>query len=275
MQLDRPIAYGRTAEIYPWEGGWVLKLFHTWFPSEAVQYEAIAARAVYVAGLPVPAVGEIIEVDGRMGLLYQRVKGISMWEQLQAKPWKTFEYARILAELHAQMHAVVIPADRQPQPPEQRNKLVEKLNAAKGLSERLHQAALDELANLPAGDRLCHGDFHPGNVLMTPDGMMIIDWIDVTVGSPLADVARTSVLALGAAATVTGPGARLQKWTIRSFHWVYINRYFQLMPGGQAEYHRWMPVVAAARMSEGIAELQEWLHDQARRGLQKKDLSEP
>jgi hypothetical protein len=54
---EKPIAFGRTAEVHAWKDGWVLKLFHDWFPEESVRYEAELARAVQAAGLPVPAAG--------------------------------------------------------------------------------------------------------------------------------------------------------------------------------------------------------------------------
>ena len=67
MNLGEPIAEGRTAEVYSWGDGWVLKLFHTWVSEESVQYEARVNRAVHAAGLAVPTVGEVIEVEGRDG----------------------------------------------------------------------------------------------------------------------------------------------------------------------------------------------------------------
>ena len=105
MSLGEPIAVGRTAEIYDWEEGQILKLFRDWFPAHSVEQEARNARAVHAAGLPVPAVGEVIEIDGRLGLIYERVEGPSMEETLKAKLWTLFRSARLLAELHADMHA--------------------------------------------------------------------------------------------------------------------------------------------------------------------------
>ena len=70
------MALGRTAEIYPWTEGWVLKLFYEWFPRDGAAYEARIARAVHAAGLPVPAAGNLVEVEGRMGLEYERVDGV-------------------------------------------------------------------------------------------------------------------------------------------------------------------------------------------------------
>ena len=87
---------------------------------------------------------------------------------------------------------------------------------------------------------------------------MIIDWIDVTRGNPLADLARTSILALGAASTAQVPQAALSS-SLRLFHTLYLRNYFHLRPGGIAEYRRWLPVVAAARLDENIPELEQWL----------------
>jgi hypothetical protein len=96
--LDRPIAYGRTAEIYPWQEGEVLKLFYDWFELENIEYEARIARAIHAGGLPIPAVGEIIRVNDRYGLVYQRVDGDPMWMSLSLKPWRVFQYARRTAD---------------------------------------------------------------------------------------------------------------------------------------------------------------------------------
>ena len=65
-------------------------------------------------------------------------------------------------------------------------------------------------------------------------------------------------IALGAAACSQIP-YRTMKIFVRLFHAIYPRRYFQLRPGGEAEYRRWPLVVAAARLSENIPELERWL----------------
>jgi aminoglycoside phosphotransferase (APT) family kinase protein len=121
---------------------------------------------------------------------------------------------------------------------------------------------LSALAALPDGDQICHGDFHPANILLTTQGDVVIDWNDATLGNPLADVARFSVLALGAVATPQIPSRRIKR-VVRHFHDASLRRYFQLRPGGEDEYRRWLPIMAAARLSEGIPELTDWLVAQA------------
>ncbi len=260
--LEKPIALGRTAEVYAWEDGWVLKLFHEWFPQESVRTEARLARAVQAAGLHVPAVGEIVEIGNRLGLPYQRVDGSPILEQVRARPWTLPRFSRLLAELQAGMHD----SDRVTGLPPQRQRLESKIRHAQGLSPELKVAALEALAGMPQGARLCHGDFHFDNVLMTADGPVVIDWIDATQGRPLADVARSSVILLGILAP--GSGANLmEKVMVVWHHRIYLRHYFRLRPGGEEEYRAWLPIVAAARMSEGITQLQDWLGSQVEKGL--------
>ena len=65
--LGEPLARGRTADVYAWGDGWVLKLFQSWMDRPTIEQEARITRLVRASGLPVPVVGEIVEVDGRGG----------------------------------------------------------------------------------------------------------------------------------------------------------------------------------------------------------------
>ncbi|MFZ1400222.1 MAG: phosphotransferase [Candidatus Promineifilaceae bacterium] len=261
-ELGQPIAYGRTAEIYAWNEGHILKLFHDWFPRESIQYEARLAEMVHRSGLPVPAVGEIVVVNGRTGLIYERVAGKALFEVMPSQPWTIFRYARRMAELHVEMHSRTITLEI----PRQRQRLVEKIEAAAALPDDLRARVLAALAQLPDGNQLCHGDFHPANVMATPQGEVIIDWIDATRGNSLADLARSSIIAQGVAASAQTTTA-VEKLFVRLFHTIYLRRYLALRPEGRGEYGRWLPIVAAARLSENIPELEGWLLAQAEKGV--------
>lgn len=260
--LGKPLALGRTAEIYAWEEGKVLKLFYDWFELGDIEFELEINSNIHASGLPVPAPGEIIQVNGRNGLVYARIHGINMWETLGKQPWRLLEFARRTAELQAEMHA----NSTCPNIPSQRYRLEYKLKNAEILPQTLKEAALAELARLSDGESICHGDFHPGNILITRKGAMIIDWIDASIGNPLADVARSSIIALGAAGSskVIAPHLRL---LLLFFHHVYLHHYFSQRSAGQQEYQRWLPVVAAARLSENIREQEKWLLNRARMDL--------
>jgi uncharacterized protein (TIGR02172 family) len=255
--LEQPVARGRTADIYDWDNGHILKLFQNWFETEDIEYERRIASAVHASGVKSPAVGDIVQVHGRTGIIYERVQGKSLLRMFGRQPWRVIRFGRTLAELHSQMHRRVFEADV----PEQRKKLQKKIKSADALPDVLKTKLLGTLEALPEGDRVCHGDFHPDNVLIDGTAATVIDWIDAARGNPLADVARTSIILLGAAsAQISNPVLKL---IVRFFHSIYLTHYFGLRPGGEAEYRRWLPVVAGARLNENIPELEGWLIKQA------------
>ncbi len=248
------LARGRTADVYAWRDGFVLKVFHDGFPLNGIEYEGKIGRAVHAAGLPAPLPGEILRIENHNALVYERVDGSSMLQTILRQPWRLVQYARRLATLHAGLHARPFIADI----PLQRDSIDRRIRGASALSPALRFAALDALASMPAGDRLCHGDFHPGNVLVTSHGETVIDWLDATIGNPLADVARSSIILMGdqIAEPLLSPLTHI-------FHSAYMREYFRLRPGGDSEYRRWLPIVAAARLSENIAGIEKWLIKQA------------
>jgi uncharacterized protein (TIGR02172 family) len=250
---SQPIAQGRTAEIYLWDEHYVLKLFRDWVPPDWVDYEARIARTVYEAGVPSPAAGPIVEVNGRRGLVYERIEGISMLQELNIHPWRIAQLAHLLAELQVQINRQSIPGL-----PTYKERLERDIREAP-LSEGLRQKALSMLATLPDGKYLCHGDFHPGNVLLTKRGPVVIDWMNACIGVPEADVARTLLLCNIGTKAVANQISQIARLAVRFYFRMYQNHYLFLSPYTQKQVESWLFVIAAARLSEDIPSERETL----------------
>jgi aminoglycoside phosphotransferase (APT) family kinase protein len=242
------IGRGRTADIYAWKEHQVLKLFQDWCSAGMVEHELKIARIVQAAGLPVPAVeNEVAEVDGRRGIIYERETGPSMLTVLRTQPWRVVQYGRLMAKLQANIHQCTVA-----ELPTWREYLERSIREAEALTPLMKQAALHALSQLPDGNALCHGDFHPDNIIMTPHGPVVIDWMTAVRGNPLTDVARSSViLRLGDPL----PGTR-GIWLINllrgQLYSTYLGRYQQLCSITQRDVDAWQLPVAAARLNEKI-----------------------
>lgn len=260
-KLPTPIATGRTAEIYCWDDQHVLKLYRAWCPPDWADYEARIAGTVYEAGVPCPAVGKIVEVNGRRGLIYEHIEGISMLADMNAHPWTMWKHARTLADLHVKINQRPIQGL-----PSYKDRLRYDIRKVQLLGEELQQKVMSMLNGLPDGNNLCHGDYHPGNVLITKNGPIVIDWMTACSGSPWADVARSSmILSIGAKA------ARAQLhpvvlMAIRMFHQRYLDRYRSQVADPGDEVNRWRTVIAAARLNEDIAPEREVLLNMVKEG---------
>jgi aminoglycoside phosphotransferase (APT) family kinase protein len=254
-ELGPLIGQGRQAEVYAWADGQVVKLFYEGEPREGAEHEAMVTRAVHDAGAPAPDTGEIVEVNGRAGIVFERIHGPAMLQSVMRRPWRFLRMARDMAELHAEVHSHTAPELRS---------VREVLDVVLGeeglLPERFRKAALDALPRLPEGDSILHGDFHPDNILLTAGGPRIIDWTNALRGDPLADVARTWML-LEMAAIPEGTPLR---WLItalrRRFFAVYLKRYRQLRPFKDEELDAWKLLILATRVqAEPIPEETEQL----------------
>lgn len=250
MRKRQTVGLGRTAEILLWNENQVLKLFHNGWSISSVKWEENVARTIYEAGLPVPAVFGIIKVDERYGVVYERVDGPSMLSALIAKPEKIELYAGMFARLHAQMHSLELTGL-----PSQRQQLKRKIRNAEPLPEDRRNAAIRALNKLPDGSVLCHGDFHPDNIMMSSRGPIVIDWNDATRGNPHADITRTCLLLQQGDPLQPINIDREQISSMRSlFIDIYLKLYTNIRPISLEEIELWRLPVAAARLSEGIKE---------------------
>ncbi len=271
MQIsDPPIASGRTAEIYAWGEGRILKLLRPGFPPALVQQEEAITAFVRQAGIPAPEISAVVEVDERPGIVYERVDGPAMIAEMERHPFRMKQYAAQLAGLHAAIHA----RSYSPAPagaPRQKQILARQIRQAEVLPAAQRGEVLSLLDSLPGGDTLCHNDFHPLNVLMGPAGAVIIDWESASLGVPCADVART-VVTVALARPAEGFPNRLEKILsegyLRTFIAAYLASYRSLAHDPLEDLCAWETVQAAAKVQwEAQAHQGLWL-DVVRRGLE-------
>ena len=74
---------GFTSEVFAWGEGRVLKLFHKWVPAYKVEREYKVTQALHAAGFPAPATYERVAVQGRLGIVFERVEGLSLFDHVQ------------------------------------------------------------------------------------------------------------------------------------------------------------------------------------------------
>jgi tRNA A-37 threonylcarbamoyl transferase component Bud32 len=249
QDMEEIIGRGRTAELMAWGEGKVLKLYFDFMPVEPVDYEFNCTRIAYEAGLPVPVPYERVTIDGRHGIVSERIYGKTMMGEFQSKPWKLAALFRKMAEVQvACQNTKAVGIGRLKDHLEYQIRRAGKFGLTPEQSERV----LAHLKTLPDADGLCHMDFHPENILVTQKGYFIIDWMNTAMGHPLGDTARSWMMI----SRKDMPGAPKDRAWIQFARNIasaaYRKRYQELRPFTQAELDAWMLPVAAARLVENI-----------------------
>jgi aminoglycoside phosphotransferase (APT) family kinase protein len=264
----RKVAEGREAEMFEWEDGRLLRLLRNPAGQTSNEWQAAAMEAARSRGVRVPTVYGLTTVIGRPGMVMERIGGTDLLTLVGRRPWTLFRAARVSGEVQARLHAVEAPLAIPPV----RAVLRQRIESLEGLRPDLARFALDVLDGLPDGDRLCHGDYHPANILMDGDTAVVIDWTNVTRGEPAADVARSlMMLRLGAPPPGTSLLLRGMALFGRSLLIsLYLRSYRRARPLDMEAVRRWGIPVAAARPAEGIEEevpaLLRFLEKEAARG---------
>lgn len=230
------LAEGRTAQVFAYGNGRVLKLDRPAWNGLAA-HESTLLTLLAGAGLPLARPRGTVVVDGRSGVVLDRVDGPSLLQVLgEARPEEVDALAGRFVELQLLCNETTV-AGLPPLVP----RLAQEIEA--GVPEAgLRRELLTLLGQLDdEGSGVCHYDLHPLNVLIGPEGWVAIDWITVAAGPAAADLARTLVLW---ARRGTGPVERFLRAV----------RPQGLVRRGLTEEQldAWVRVVAAARVAEGF-----------------------
>jgi len=242
------VAAGRTSDVYEFGAGAVVKVPRPQVPDHWAELEAEYTAAVRTLDVPAPSVIDLVEIDGRHAVVFERIRGRSMWEHMLDDPERIPEFAGLLAETHRRIFAAG--------PPDALDGLIDRMQRKLADVEQISPAERDEACELarafPRGAALLHGDLHPGNVLMTDDGPVAIDWFDASIGHPVGDIVRSSLLMRSFGARDDPPhlpGADPSMLTM--LHRAYVGAMADQLDIDHDVLVRWEALVAASRLSEG------------------------
>ncbi len=161
----RLIGAGRAADVYELDGGRVLRRYRlaAGVAGDArltahVEREARLMEYLRSAGFPVP---QVFAIDGA-DMIMTRIDGTDLLSDLAKRPWRARAHARTLARMHDQLHEIEAPPWL-PRP-------------------------------FGSGEAIMHLDLHPGNVMLTAAGPVVIDWSNGSACPPGADVAMASLI---------------------------------------------------------------------------------
>jgi thiamine kinase-like enzyme len=221
----------RTDKVVTRDKNTVLKIFGPSYKVSAILNEAMNEARAAETGLPVAKVIEVLKLRDHWCIRREWVEGKTLADVMAADKKNLMKYLREFVAIQCEIFSKTS---------ERMGNLADKLDKQISASPLPKETRYDlhmKLQSFARGKALCHGDFNPTNVIITPDGeWRVIDWSHVRLGDPLADVARTYLLFW-----LAGYVAAAEK---------YMALACEALKAKIADVQKWLPVVAAAESAK-------------------------
>ncbi|PAT00974.1 hypothetical protein CI105_08990 [Candidatus Izimaplasma bacterium ZiA1] len=188
MKLDKVIGKGNTAVVYDIGDEKVLKLFNEGYPLSSIKYELKNSLLFCDFDLISPKVYDILDIKTQHGIVYEKLTGESLLDIVLSN-YDLQNCAKTMASLHKKILVNVTPEIVDYKDFLKKNIVKANKDNPKKLDELLNKLKL-----LDEQENICHGDFHPGNIIITNEGPAIIDFMNICKGPKLYDIARTVYL---------------------------------------------------------------------------------
>ena len=208
----------------------VLKIFGPEYKVSAILNEAMNEARAAETGLPVAKVIEVMKLRDHWCIRREWIEGETLADVMAKDKKNLAKYLRQFVAIQCEIFKKT--SERMGNLADKLDKQISASPVEKVTRYDLHM----KLQSFPRGTALCHGDFNPTNVIITPKGdWRVIDWSHVRLGDPCADVARTYLLFW-----LSGHVAAAEK---------YMELACDALKVPLREVQKWLPIVAAAESS--------------------------
>ncbi|MDO5803832.1 MAG: phosphotransferase, partial [Clostridia bacterium] len=221
-------------------GKFVVKEFDTDFSKSDILNEALNQARVEETGLKIPQLEEVKKIDGKWAIVLDYIEGKTLAEIIENDRKNLEMYMEKFVDIQIEIHSKRSPL---------LNKLKDKM------SRKIDETNLDattryelhtRLEGMPKHNKVCHGDFNPSNIIITPAGdYYVLDWSHATQGNASADVARTYLLF-----SLKGDKEAAE---------MYLNMFCKKTDTAKQYVQQWLPIVAASQSVKGNEEEREFL----------------
>ena len=239
MKPDNIIAVRPFKTVYR-DGDKAIKVFDEHYSKADILNEALNNARVEETALNVPKLLEVTSIDGKWAIVNEFIEGETLSRRMEQNPGNKREYLELFVDLQMKIHS---------QSANHLNKLKDKMN--RKISESQFDATTryelhTRLEGMPKHKKVCHGDFNPSNIIITPEGVpYVIDWAHVTQGNASADVARTYLLF-----RLAGDDKTAEQ---------YIDLFCKKSDTPKQYVQKWLPIVAASQSVKDKPEEREFL----------------
>ncbi len=217
MEIGKLIDSGHTSEIFEYGDKYVIKLYKKEF-IELCYVEFNNYHQIKNLELNILKCYDLIEINGRNGIILDYIKGYSLNSYIKNYPFKFNKVVNQFTD-----NAIKISQISNVNIPSRIKITIDRLKNCNRIELELKSHLLRDIENYHFRNTLIHGDFHPQNMIIKDDKLFVIDW-QYSMMSELEDeVARFKSLYLFADYFIDQKNI---DWYLNSIYRQFFYRYF-------------------------------------------------
>ena len=181
------IGAGACGEVFRLDDETIIKLYYPRVKKEDIEQEKALAKKAFVMGVPTAISYDIVEADGRTGVVYELIKSKTIGELIRGDEGHLEEYVDMYAAVCRQIHGIEAEPGQLPSFKDINRSDIPNVT---GITEE-ERAYLHRFLDLIPDRMNClHGDLNINNIMVQNGECCLIDMGEFSTGTPMFDLSR-------------------------------------------------------------------------------------
>ena len=181
------IGAGACGEVFRLDDETIIKLYYPRVKKEEIEQEKALAKKAFVMGVPTAISYDIVEADGRTGVVYELIKSKTIGELIRGDEGHLEKYVDMYAAVCRQIHGIEAEPGQLPSFKDINRSDIPNVT---GITEE-ERAYLHRFLDLVPDRMNClHGDLNINNIMVQNGECCLIDMGEFSTGTPMFDLSR-------------------------------------------------------------------------------------
>ena len=181
------IGAGACGEVFRLDDETIIKLYYPRVKKEEIEQEKALAKKAFVMGVPTAISYDIVEADGRTGVVYELIKSKTIGELIRGDEGHLEEYVAMYAAVCRQIPGIAAEPGQLPSFKDINRSDIPNVT---GITEE-ERAYLHRFLDLIPDRMNClHGDLNINNIMVQNGECCLIDMGEFSTGTPMFDLSR-------------------------------------------------------------------------------------
>ena len=182
------IGRGAFSTVYRLDPETIIKVFDKYAAALAeVERDKNISREVFLHDIPTAISYDVVKAGGHYGLVYEMINADTVSGTIKKHPERLEELSIKTAHLLKKLHTTEFAPEKFPDAREKLHMMIQRSFAHEFITADDKAIADGIIDRIPYRNTFIHSDFHPKNIMVSGDDLILIDVGDAGLGNPIID----------------------------------------------------------------------------------------